>query len=281
MVPFPPGGPTDTAARIIGQRMGELLKQTVLIENRGGASGSIAAAAFAKAPADGYTLMMLATPTLLAPLLYKDPGYDVQRDFAPVGSAYDVPLVMVVNPQLLPDVTDLQQFVAKAKAAGGRMNYTTPSVGSFAYVSMELLQSLGSFAMVHVPYRGSAAAISDLLGGQVPMMFADTIVALPHIQSGKLRAIAVGSPNRISFTPEVKTVAEQGYPGFDAVSWGGLLAPLGTPADVIARLSGTLKTALADTTVQTKLLAVGSYAAYQPPQAMAERIRSDTPSGAR
>lgn len=275
VVPFPAGGPTDTAARIIGQKMGETLKQTVVIDNRPGASGTIGAESVAKAAPDGYTLVMLATPTLLAPHLLPRKGYDIFKDFTPVGNAYELPIVMVVNPQSLPDVTDLQSYIARAKAAPGKMNYTSAGNGSFGHLSTELLKNLGHFDVQHVPYKGSAPAISDLLAGQVPMMFSDMIAALPHIKAGKLRPIAVGSSKRVTFAPEVKTVAEQGFPGFDASSWGGLLVPAGTPKDVVARLSDALKGALADPAVQQKMLGAGTVASYLPSEQLAARMQGD------
>lgn len=275
IVPFPAGGPTDTASRIVGQKLSERLKQPVVVENRAGASGSIAAVAVAKSAPDGYTLMMLATPTLLAPHLYKKAGYDILKDFAPVATVYDLPIVMVVNPTLMPSVTDLQKLVTHAKAQPGKLNYTSSGVGSFGHLSMESLKALGQFDMQHVAYRGGVPAITDLLGGQVPMMYADLVAALPHIQSGKLRAIAVGSPRRVSLLPNVKTVAEQGFSGFDAVSWGGLLAPADTPKDIVARLSTEVKQILAEKEVQEKLEHAGTFAVYQSPEQMATRMRLD------
>jgi tripartite-type tricarboxylate transporter receptor subunit TctC len=275
VVPFPPGGPTDAAARIIGQKMSEHLKQTVLVENRAGASGSIAATALAKSPPDGQTLMMVATPVLLAPHLYKQVRYDVVRDFTPIGTAYTLPIVVVVNPQALPDVTTLPQLIAVARAQKGKLNYTSSGTGSFGHLSMESLKSQGRFEMSHVPYRGGAPAIQDLLGGQVPVMYSDMVAALPHIQSGRLRAIAVGSRQRVPFMPEVKTIAEQGFPGFETVSWGGLVAPAGTPKDTAARLTEALKRALGDRQVQEKLQAAGTFAAYETPEQMSERMRRD------
>ena len=275
IVPFPPGGPTDTAARIIGQKMSEGLQQPVLVENRAGASGMLGTEATAKSPADGYTLVMLATPTLLANHLYAQKRYDLFKDFTPIGSAYDLPIVMVVNPQLMPDVMGLPQFVAKAKAQPGKLNYTSAGNASFGHLSTELLKSQGQFDVQHIAYRGSAPAITDLLGGQVPMMFSDMIAALPHIKAGKLRAIAVGSANRVVFTPEVKTVAEQGFPGFEAVAWGGLLVPSATPADIVTRLSQELKKALDDKVVQEKLQQAGTTAAYAPPANMTIRMQKD------
>jgi len=275
VVPFPAGGPTDTASRIVGQKLAERLKQPVVVENRAGASGSIAAQQIAKTPGDGYTLMMLATPTLLAPHLYKKAGYDTTKDFVSVATVYDLPIVVVVNPAQMPTVTDLQKLITHAKARPGQLNYTSSGVGSFGHLSMELLKQLGQFEMEHVPYKGGVPAITDMLGGQVPMMYADLVAALPHIQTGKLRAIAVGSPQRVGVIPNVPTIAEQGFKGFDAVSWGGLMAPLGTPKDVVDRISTEVKAILADKEVQDKLLSAGAIANYQGPDQMAKRVSGD------
>jgi tripartite-type tricarboxylate transporter receptor subunit TctC len=275
IVPFPAGGPTDTASRIVGQKLALRLKQTVIVENKAGASGAIAAAQVAKSPADGYTLMMLATPTLLAPHLYKTTGYDSVKDFTSIATVYDLPIVVVVNPTLMPTVTDLQKLVTHAKAQPGRLNYTSSGVGSFGHLSMELLKQMGQFDMQHVPYRGGVPAITDTLGGQVPMMYADLVAALPHIQSGSLRAIAVGSPQRVGVIPDVKTIAEQGFKGFDAVSWGGLMAPAGTPKDVVERISTEVKAILAEKDTQDKLLNAGAIANYQTPSQMAARVQQD------
>lgn len=275
VVPFPPGGPTDTASRILGQQLAERLKQPVVVENKPGASGAIAAAQFAKTPGDGYTFMMLATPTLLAPHMYKNVAYDTVQDFVPVATVYDLPIVMVVNPQLMPTVTDVQKLITHAKARPGQISYTSSGTGSFGHLSMELLKQLGQFDMQHVAYKGGVPAITDTIGGQVPMMYADLVAALPHVKSGKLRAIAVGSPQRVSVLPEVKTVAEQGFKGFDAVSWGGLLAPKGTPQDVVDRVSKEVSLILADKGVQDKLLNAGAIANYQSPKQMQARIAGD------
>ena len=246
VVPFPPGGPTDTASRIVGQKLAERLKQPVVVENKAGASGSIAAQQLLKTPGDGYTLMMLATPTLLAPHLYKKAGYDTVKDFTPVATVYDLPIVVVVNPAQMPSVTDLQKLITHAKARPGQLNYTSSGAGSFGHLSMELLKQMGGFEMQHIPYKGGVPAITDTIGGQVPLMYADLVAALPHIQTGKLRAIAVGSPQRVAMLPDVKTIAEQGFKGYEAVSWGGLLAPPGTPKAVVDRLSAEVAKVLSE-----------------------------------
>ena len=275
IVPFPAGGPTDTASRILGQKLAERLKQPVVVENRAGASGSIAAKQVMESPADGYTLMMLATPTLLAPHIYKKVGYDTVKNFTPVATVYDLPIVVVVNPNQMPSVTDVQRLITHAKARPGEINYTSSGPGSFGHLSMELLKELGQFEMQHVPYKGGVPAITDTIGGQVPVMYADLVAALPHIQSGKLRAIAVGSPQRVAMLPQVKTIAEQGFKGFDAVSWGGLLAPLGTPKDVVARIDKEVAEILADKSVQEKMLTAGAIANYQSADQMAARLKGD------
>ncbi len=272
IVPFPPGGPTDTAARILGQHMGETLGKPMVVENRAGASGLVGTETAAKSPADGYTLVMLASPTVLGDKLYGQKRYDLLKDFAHIGVAYDLPIVMVVNPKVL-DVQDLPQLIAASKKQV--LNYNSAGSGSFGHLSTELLKSQGKFEMLHISYKGSAPAMTDLLGGQVPMMFSDMIAALPHIKSGKLRPIAVGSPQRVVFTPDVKTVAEQGFPGFDAVAWGGLMAPRGTPQPVMDQLTVALKKALEDKSVQEKLQQVGTTAAFAPGAAMHKRISSD------
>ncbi|MDO5624623.1 MAG: tripartite tricarboxylate transporter substrate binding protein [Pseudomonadota bacterium] len=265
VVPWPPGGPTDTGSRIVGQYLGDRLGQPVVIENRPGASGAIAYSQVIKTRGDGSTFVMLATPTMLAPHLYKSASYHPVNDLLPVGMVYDLPIVLVANATALPQVTDLKGLIAEAKARAGKLDYTSAGPGSFGHLSMELLKQQGGFAAQHIAYRGSAPAMNDLLGGQVPVMFSDLVAALPHIQSGKLRALAVGSPRRVSIVPDVPTVAEQGFTGFEAVSIGAMMAPKGTPAAVIDRMTTELKTVLAQKEVQDRLVAAGCYAHYMTP----------------
>jgi tripartite-type tricarboxylate transporter receptor subunit TctC len=275
VVPFPAGGPTDTASRIVGQRLAERLKQTVVVENRAGASGAIAAAQVAKSAPDGNTLMMLATPTMLAPHFNKAAGYDTIKDFMPVATVYDLPIVIVVNTTLLPDVTDLAKLIAHAKAQPKPMNYTSSGVGSFGHLSMELLQQLAGFEMQHVPYKGGVPAITDTIGGVVPVMYSDLVAALPHIKSGKLRAIAIGSPQRVSVVPDVKTISEQGIKGYDAVSWGGLLVVKGTPKAVVDKLASEVQAILSEKEVQDRLRDAGCIANFEGPAQMGQRVQND------
>ena len=265
VVPWPPGGPTDTGSRIVGLALADRLGQPVVVENRPGASGSIAYQQVIKTPGDGYTFVMLATPTMLAPHLYKSASYHPVNDLLPVGMVYDLPIVLVVNAASLPKVTDLAGLIAEAKSRGGKLDYTSAGPGSFGHLSMELLKQQGGFDAQHIAYKGSAPAMNDLLGGQVPVMFSDLVAALPHIKSGKLRALAVGSPKRVDIGPDVKTVAEQGFKGFEAVSIGAMMAPKGTPAAAIDRMSSELKAVLALKDVQDRLIGAGCYAHYMTP----------------
>ena len=265
VVPWPPGGPTDTGSRIVGLALADRLGQPVVVENRPGASGSIAYQQVIKTPGDGTTFVMLATPTMLAPHLYKSASYHPVNDLLPVGMVYDLPIVLVVNAASLPQVTDLKGLIAEAKSRGGKLDYTSAGPGSFGHLSMEMLKQQGGFDAQHIAYKGSAPAMNDLLGGQVPVMFSDLVAALPHIKSGKLRALAVGSPKRVDMVPDVKTVAEQGFKGFEAVSIGAMMAPKGTPAAAIDRMSSELKAVLAQKDVQDRLVGAGCYAHYMTP----------------
>ncbi|MDH1380493.1 tripartite tricarboxylate transporter substrate binding protein [Comamonas aquatica] len=275
IVPFPPGGPTDVVSRIVGKELSERLGQPIIVENKSGASGAIAAGQVKRAAPDGYTLMTLATPTLFAPLFYKNTGYEVAQDFTPIAMIYDLPIVMVVNPEKLPGVTTLQQLIDTARAQKGALNYTTSGAGSFGHMSMELLKDLGKFDMQHVAYKGGVPAITDTIGGQVPIMYADLVAALPHIKSGKLVAVAVGSPERVAMIPEVKTIAEQGIHGFSAVSLGAFLGPKGLPPAVVERLNKELKEILSQKAVQDRILGAGAIARYLPAAQLQQSLTTD------
>ena len=275
IVPFPPGGPTDVASRIVGKELADRLGQPVIVENKAGASGSIAATQVKRAAPDGNTLMMLATPTLFAPLFFKGAGYDVTKDFTSIAMVYDLPIVMIVNPEKLPGVTTLPQLIETARAKKGELNYTTSGAGSFGHMSMELLKDLGKFDMQHVAYKGGVPAITDTIGGQVPIMYADLVAALPHIKSGKLVAVAVGSPERVAVIPEVKTIAEQGIDGFSAVSLGALLGPKGMSPAVVERLNTELKEILAKPDVQERILGAGAIANFIPAAELKKSLETD------
>ena len=275
VVPWPPGGPTDTGSRIVGLALADRLGQPVVVENRPGASGSIAYQQVIKTPGDGTTFVMLATPTMLAPHLYKSASYHPVNDLLPVGMVYDLPIVLVVNAASLPKVTDLAGLITEAKARAGKLDYTTAGPGSFGHLSMELLKQQGGFQAQHIAYKGSAPAMNDLLGGQVPVMYADLIAAMPHIESGKIKAIALGSPDAKVFLPKVQAISEQGFAGFNSSSWSGIVVPNGTPAPVVARLDQELKAILAEADTKERMQKIGALAAYQPPAQMKTRLAQE------
>ncbi|MCT9127086.1 tripartite tricarboxylate transporter substrate binding protein [Cupriavidus gilardii] len=276
VVAFPAGGPTDTAARIVAQKLSERLGQQVIIENKPGASGSIGTASFIKSAPDGYNLSMFGMPALLAPLMYNNSAYDVKKDFQSVATVYVLPMAIVINPNVVPGVETLADLIRFAKASKTPLNYTSSGTGSFGHLAMEQLKDLGGFDMMHVPYRGSAPAVADLLGGQVGTMFADVVAALPHIRAGKLKAIALSSPNAKVLLPGVKTVSEQGFRGFDFDSWGGLIAPLNTPQPIVDRIASETREILSnDKELQQKLVTAGAIASFQDGKQMQARLNKD------
>ena len=276
VVAFPAGGPTDTAARIVAQKLSVRLGQQVIIENKPGASGSIGTASFIRSPADGYNLSMFGMPALLAPLMYKTNAYDVKKDFLSVATVYVLPMAIVINPAVVPHVETLADLIRFAKASKTPLSYTSSGTGSFGHLAMEQLKDLGGFDVLHVPYRGSAPAVADLLGGQVGIMFADVVAALPHIRAGKLKAIALSSPNARVLLPGVKTVSEQGFPGFDFDSWGGLIAPLDTPQAIVDRIASETRDIIGnDKELQQKLVSAGAIASFQDGKQMQARLNKD------
>ena len=270
VVAFPAGGPTDTAARLIAQKLSERLGQPVIVDNKPGASGSIGTASFIKSAPDGYTISMFGMPALLAPIVYRNNLYDVRKDFTCVSTVYDLPYVIVINPKVLPGVQDLQQLIAVAKNQD--LNYSSPGTGSIGHLSMEQLKDLGGFKMQHISYKGSAPAITDLLGGQLPVMYADLIAAMPHIQNGKLKAIALGSPEAKMFLPHVKAISEQGFAGFKSSSWSGIVVPNSTPAEIIVLLDKELKSILAEKDTRERMEKIGALPTYQSPEQMKARL---------
>jgi tripartite-type tricarboxylate transporter receptor subunit TctC len=239
VVPFPPSGGNDVFARIVAQKLSEAWKQQVLVENRPGAGGSVGTEFVAKSTPDGYTLLLGHTGTLaINPALYAKIGYETLRDFAPIGTLASAPLVLVVNPGT--SIRTVGDIVAQAKSTPGELNYASSGSGTGSHLSGELLQSLTGTKLTHVPYKGTSPAITDLLGGQVQMMFSVIPTALPHIKAAKLRAIAVTGAQRMPQLPDVPTVAESGVPGFESTLAYGILAPRGTPALVLEEIHAQL-----------------------------------------
>jgi tripartite-type tricarboxylate transporter receptor subunit TctC len=253
VVPYAPGGGADSVARIVARRVSENVGQPIVIDNRGGAGSILGTDIVAKAEPDGYTLLLgQSGPISINPAVYKTLPYDPVKDFAPVTMTTAYPYILVVNAKL--SVQSLQEFVALGKAKPGSMNYGSTGIGAANHLVAELFNSKAGQKMTHIPYRGTALAVTDLIGGQLSMVFGDPISVLPHTQSGTLRALAVTSPERSPVAPQVPTVAESGYPGFDAIAWHGILAPARTPPAIIKKLNAEIVKALQDP--ETKALLV-------------------------
>jgi len=256
VVAWPAGGPTDTIARIMAQKLGEAFGQQVLVENKPGAAGMIGSSGVARATPDGHTLLMAVVQDITRPSLLPSVPFSIEKDLEPIIKVYDLPFIITVNPKVL-GVKTLSELVAYAKANPGRLQYATPSAGSVGHLSFELIRQLAGFDAVHVAYKGSAPAINDLIGGQVPMMYGDMVSALPHIKSGRIAAVAVSTASRVGAIPDVPTVAESGFPGFLGVAWGGLMVPAGTPAAIKQRLHAEGAKALAAEDVKQKIRGLG------------------------
>ncbi|NBS56191.1 MAG: tripartite tricarboxylate transporter substrate binding protein [Betaproteobacteria bacterium] len=238
IVPFPPGGVTDIVGRILAQRLGESLGQQVVVDNRGGAAGAIGAQAAAKSAPDGYTLLMATATHAINATLIPNPNFDLVRDLAPVSLAASVPLLLAVNPSF--PARDVKELVAAAAARPGQVNFASGSTGSASHLAGEMLKTMAKVDMVHIPYKGGSLGIQDLVAGQVQLMFENMPSILPFVQSGRLRGLAVTSAKRSPAAPELPTMIESGYPGFEAGSWYGLFAPAGTPPDIVSRLNADM-----------------------------------------
>lgn len=275
IVPFPPGGSTDILARAVGARLGPALGQTVVIENKPGAGGSTGAAEAARAEPDGNTLMMGHIGTLAVnPALYPRLPYDAQKSFVPVAWVARVPNILVVNSAS--SIKTLRELVDKARAQPGRLTYSSGGNGSAAHITFEYLKLQARFFMLHIPYRGTAPSVNDLLGGQVDATFTGAPAVLPHVRSGRLRALAVSSPQRLPSLPDVPTVAES-LAGFDADQWYGIVAPAGTPAAVVSKLNAEINKALQLPAVAEQLATEGAIPTPTTPKAFADLIAREIP----
>jgi tripartite-type tricarboxylate transporter receptor subunit TctC len=274
VVPYAPGGGANAVARIVAKHVSETIGQPIVIENRGGAGSIIGTEDVHKAEPDGYTLLLgQSGPISINPAVYKELPYDPEKDFAPITMTTAYPYVLVVNAKL--PVKTLQDFVAMVKAKPGEFNYGTTGVGAANHLVTELFSSRAGLKMIHVPYRGTALAVADLLAGQVTMVFADPVSALPHMQAGTLRALAVSSKERSSVAPDVPTIAESGYPGFDAIAWHGILAPANTPPPIVAKLHDQIVAALNDPATKALLEAQAMATVGDTPQDFAAFIKKD------
>ena len=276
IVPFPPGGSTDILARAIGAKLGPALGQTVVIDNKPGAGGALGAGEAARAEPDGNTLLMGHIGVLAVnPSLYPKLPYDALKSFVPVAWVARVPNVLVVNANA--PIKSLADLIAKARAQPGKLTYSSGGNGSAAHISFEYLKLKAGFFMLHIPYRGTAPSVTDLLGGQVDATFTGAPAVLPHVRNGRLRALAVSSPQRQPTLPDVPTVAESGFPGFDADQWYGIVAPAGAPASLVARLNAEINQALQTPAVAQQLAGEGAIPMPGTPKAFADLIASEIP----
>jgi tripartite-type tricarboxylate transporter receptor subunit TctC len=267
VVPFPAGGPNDIAGRTVALKLTEYLKQPVVVDNRGGAGGLIGAELAVKAPADGYNLFVCTIHHAVLPALRPNLGYDIERDFAPISYGATFPIVLVVHPSL--PVRSVSELIAYEKARPGSLSFASTGAGGGTHLAGELFNIRAGTKLLHVPYKGSAAAMTDLLGGQVQMFFCDAPTALPQIKSGRLRAIAVAGAQRTSLLPDLPTVAESGLPGYEAYTWAGFMVPRATPAPIVHRLSQEIARALADPAVKQQLADAGAEAKATSPEEFA------------
>jgi tripartite-type tricarboxylate transporter receptor subunit TctC len=274
IVPYPAGGTTDLLGRLVADQLKSGLGATVVVENKPGAGTTLGAEQVARSEPDGYTLLMATSTTLaINKTLYKKLPYDPVKDFTPVTMTTAYPYIMVVNPKL--GVKTLQEFVALAKSKPGELNYGTTGVGAANHLVTELFDSKSKIRMTHIPYRGTALAVTDLLAGQVQMVFADPISALPHIKAGTLIALAVTSKDRSPVAPAVPTISESGYPGFDAIAWHGILAPANTPPAIVNRLNAEIVKALKDPETVGLLETQAMQTVGNSPEAFAVFIKQD------
>ncbi|OZI34001.1 ABC transporter substrate-binding protein [Bordetella genomosp. 10] len=263
VVPYPPGGPTDIVGRVVAQGLGEELGQTIIIDNRSGAGGNIGAEMVAKSAPDGYTLLLATTAHAINMSLFANRTYDTRKSFAPVSLLTKGPLVIVARPDL--PAHSVSELIALAKSRPGKLTFASSGNGQSTHLAAALFNSMAGTQMVHVPYRGSAPALTDVMGGQTDIMFDTMLSSMPFVHGGKLRAIAVTSARRSPAAPEVPTVAESGLAGYEATAWNGLMAPAGTPAPVVQRLSEALRKVLGRPDVQAKFSAQGFSAEWMTP----------------
>ena len=273
IVGTPPGGANDTVARILASRM-DGLGQTVIVENRPGASQMIAAEMVAKAPADG-TMLLIASQTILAvvPIINKVTSFDPLKDFAAVALVGSTPLVLVVNPAV--PANSVKELIAIGKARPGELNFGSGGVGTTPHMAGELFAMMSGIKMTNISYKGEQPALTDMLGGQLPMMFSNVAAAMQHVKSGKLRGLAVTSAARIDAAPGLPTVAEAGLPGYETETWLGLIAPSATPRDIVARINAEVLRVMALPDVRDKLLAQGLTLSRSTPDQFAVHIRSE------
>ena len=280
VVPYPAGGPLDTVARLLGQKVSESVKQPVVVENRPGAGGNIGADHVAKSAPDGYTLLMGAVAThAINPSLYKQIPYDPVRDFVAVTMIASTPNVLVVHPSV--PASSVREFIAHAKANPGKLNFGSGSTGSAGHLAGELFKAMAGVDMTHIPYKGAAPAMQDLIAGRLQLMFDNLASANTQVKAEKVKALAVTTARRSALAPDLPTVAESGLPGFDISTWFGLFVPARTPPDVVARLHAEFTRALAAPEVRERIVNLGAEPVGNRPEEFAQFIRAEAEKYAR
>jgi len=264
VVPYPPGGPTDIVARVLFQQVSEATGQQFLVDNRAGAGGNIGAEIVAKSPADGYTLLIGTTAHAINMSLFKNLGYDVLKDFAPVSLLTQGPLVLVAHPQF--PANSIKEVIELAKSKSGGLNFASSGNGQSTHLSAELFNTMAGIKMSHVPYKGSAPALTDVMSGQVDVMFDTTLSAMPFVKAGKLKALGLTSPVRSPAAPDVPTIAESGLPGYEVFAWNGVFVPAGTPKAIIQQLNDQIRKAMLLPQVKDKFSAQGFAASWNSPE---------------
>jgi tripartite-type tricarboxylate transporter receptor subunit TctC len=279
IVPFPPGGSVDVVARIAGQKMTEIAGQSIVVDNRGGASGNIGSELAARAPADGYTIMMTTIPLVVNPSLFSKVPYDVVRDFAPISLIAAAPFVLAVHPSL--PAKSVKELVALARARPGQLNYASAGSGTNLHIAAELFKNLSGTNIVHVPYKGGGPALSALLGGEAQLSFLGVVAVVPHVKSGKMRALALTATKRSAVLPDLPTIAEAGVAGYEFASWYGVLAPAGTPAPRITRLHDILVRSLRSPDLAGRMATEGADIIAGSPQQFAAYLKTELTKWAR
>lgn len=273
IVPFPPGGGNDILARAIAPKMGEFLGQPVVIDNRAGAGGNIGTDLAAKSAPDGYTIVIASNQVTINPWLYAKLPFDIEKDFVAVAQAASVPMVLAVHPSV--PANTLKEFIALAKASPGKFNHGTPGNGTPQHIAFEVFNHAASVQVTHIAYKGTGPAIADLIGGQVQSAIGTMASLEQHVKAGKLRALGVTTPKRSPAMPNVPTIAEAGLPGFEVPLWYSILAPAGTPKEIVARLSSEVARALAVPETRERLTAQGFDVNYLNSEQMSDLIRND------
>jgi len=273
VVGFPAGGPSDILARLVAQNLAQSTGQQFVVDNRGGASGMIGAELVAKAPADGYTLLVVPATHAVNPSLYKKIAFDTVRDFTPVSLVAEGPFILVVHPSL--PVKTAQDLIGLARKRPGELNYASAGVGGLPHLAGELFKSMTGVKMNHIPYKGAAPATVDLVAGHVTIMFNNMLSAIPHVKGGRLRAVGVTTLKRSSAVPDVPTIAESGVKGYEVSGWYGVLGPAGLPADVLAKLNTEVNRGMRQPDVMKRLAAEGVDATGSTPDEFGARIRKE------